>query len=232
MISLKTTFILIISCFIQDIYAQASSDAKVLVQQTLTIQGFKIILIADSVKHPETKEALKVLMVKLTELEKIIKPKQLLLLKQMPIWIEWEMRKDGAMEYHRSKEWLVSHGYVPDKEKCVEINNIKNFIAWQKLNQPYMVLHELAHSYYDRVLGSDNPNVLAAYQNAVISGKYENVAYNLGGKKRAYALNNAYEYFAELTEAYLGENDFFPFNKSQLKDFDPIGYELMQKTWG
>lgn len=95
-----------------------------------------------------------------------------------------------------------------------------------------MVLHELAHAYHDRVLGSDNADVLAAYQNALTSKKYESVDYNLGGKKRAYALNNADEYFAELTEAYLVENDYFPFNKSQLKDFDPIGYALMQKAWG
>lgn len=201
-------------------------------QKTLIIQGFKIILNADSIKHPETLDALKVLTVKLTELTKIIPSTQLQLLRQTPIWVEWEMRKDGAMEYHKSKEWLIAHGYRADKEKCIEINNIKNFIAWQKLNQPYMVLHEFAHSYYHKVLGSDNPYVLAAYQNAFTSKKYESVDYNLGGKKRAYALNNADEYFAELTEAYFGENDYFPFNKSQLKKFDPIGYALMQKTWG
>ena len=32
------------------------------------------------------------------------------------------------------------------------------------------------------------------------------VAYVHGGKKRAYALNNAQEYFAELTETYFGKN--------------------------
>ena len=229
---MKKIFGLILIILLQDITAQTSVDKKPFGQQALTIQDFKILVFVDSVTHPELKQALNVLTEKLTELTNIIQPNQLNLLRQVPICVEYKLKVDGAMWYHKSKEWVVSNGYPADIAKCVEICNVKNFLSWQKLNQPYMVLHELAHAYHDRVLSSDNADVLVAYQNALASKKYESVDYNLGGKRRAYALNNADEYFAELTEAYLGVNDYFPFNKSQLKDFDPIGYALMQKTWG
>ena len=49
---------------------------------------------------------------------------------------------------------------------------------------------------------------------------------------RHYALNNDEEYFAETTEAYFGKNDFFPFERAELKEFDPTGYALMEEVWG
>jgi hypothetical protein len=115
------------------------------------------------------------------------------------------------MWYHKSKEWLIANGYAGEKAKCVEINNIRNFLAWQKLNQPYMVLHELSHAYHDQVLGSGNNEVAQAYKEAIKSKKYESVAFNMGGNRRAYALNSVDEYFAELSEAYLGRNRLFSF---------------------
>lgn len=229
---MKKTYGLILILLLQDITAQTTADQKIFGQQSLIIQNFKILVFVDSLTCPELKQALNVLTEKLTEISNIILPKQLTLLSQVPICIEYKLKSDGAMWYHKSKEWVVANGYPAEITKCVEICNIKNFLSWQKLNQPYMVLHELAHAYHDQVLGSDNKDVLDAYENALKSKKYESVYYNQGGKQKAYALNNADEYFAELTEAYLGVNDYFPFNKSQLKDFDPIGYALMQKTWG
>ena len=40
------------------------------------------------------------------------------------------------------------------------------------------------------------------------------------------------QYFADLTEAYFGKNDFFPFNREDLKKYDPTGYQLMKTVWG
>lgn len=197
----------------------------------LIIENFTIVLNADSTIHPEVAVSLRILEKKLREIKSLIGQEKILILQQKPIWVEWEKRKDGAMEYHKSAEWLKNNGYPVEKEKCIEISNVKNFIAWQALNQPFMVLHEMAHAWHDRVLGLDNVKVLNAYEHAVRNNTYFSVDYNLGGKRSAYAITNPEEYFAELTEAYLGENDFFPFNKSQLKQFDSVGYNLMVSIW-
>ena len=39
------------------------------------------------------------------------------------------------------------------------------------------------------------------------------------------------EFFAELTEAYFGLNDYFPFKKSDLEQYDSVGYSMIEKVW-
>jgi len=45
------------------------------------------------------------------------------------------------------------------------------------------------------------------------------------------ALTDAQEYFAELSEAYLRTNDFYPLNRQKLLEFDPEGFELVRQVW-
>jgi hypothetical protein len=95
-----------------------------------------------------------------------------------------------------------------------------------------MVLHELAHAYHFLVLGERHPEIAAAYRQAVASRSYESVDYFGGGKRRAYALVDEKEYFAELSEAYFCRNDYYPFTRADLQRHDPLGYELLQRVWG
>ena len=45
-------------------------------------------------------------------------------------------------------------------------------------------------------------------------------------------MNNKKEYFAELSEAYFGYNDHEPLERNALKNFDPIGFKMVQTVWG
>ncbi len=47
-----------------------------------------------------------------------------------------------------------------------------------------------------------------------------------------YALNNDQEYFAELSEAFFGVNDFYPFVKAEVMQHDPDMYKALQELWG
>src|SRR5262249_34173161 len=136
-----------------------------------------------------------------------------------------------CMCYHPSAGWLKENGMNPAKARAVEIANARNFLGWT-INQPWMVLHELAHGYHDQVLGFDLEDVKTRYQAAGGSKTYEEVAYVAGGKRKHYALTNEMEYFAELSESYFGTNDFFPFVRGELKEHDPRGYEMIEKFWG
>ena len=78
----------------------------------------------------------------------------------------------------------------------------------------------------------DPTSLLAAYKQAMDRKLYESVKHVDGSTRRAYAATNEYEYFAELTEAYFGRNDFFPFRRGELKAHDPEGYALMVRAWG
>jgi hypothetical protein len=95
-----------------------------------------------------------------------------------------------------------------------------------------MLLHELAHAYHNRELGANHAGIKTAYKQAIDRKLYERVRHVDGRTEKAYAAYNDQEYFAELTEAYFGKNDFFPFNRAELRKHDRAGYDLMEKLWG
>src|SRR5665213_2538506 len=194
--------------------------------------GFTVLVNRKALAHEATtREALDLLEEKLAEVGRILSPEQLKPLRRVRVWVEWEQTA-GAAQYHVSADWLQSHGYNPEKAGDMEISNVAHFIQWTRDAQPMMVLHELAHAFHNRVLGSDYAGIRKAYEQAVKDKRYESVPYVSGGLKRAYALNNEQEYFAETTEAYFGVNDFYPFTRPELRGFDPAGYRLMEEVWG
>ena len=197
------------------------------------IRGFTVLVHPAVLKHPvEAKAALAELDAQLELVTKAVPAKPLAALKQIRIWIEWEAKPGGAAEFHVAADWLRANGYNPDKVHAVEINNARNFVKWSRQDQPWMVLHELAHAYHFTVLGAKHPPLLAAYKQAKGRKLYESVERAGGRKERAYALTDPAEYFAELSEAYFGRNDFFPFTRKELEEHDPAGYELMKAAWG
>ncbi len=202
--------------------------------QKQTLEGFQLYLHPDALKQEAVlKETLELLGDKLAEIKRLLPADRVDRLSQIPFWIEWKVRPKGAAEVHISAAWLRENGYNPDKRFGVEINNMENFILWTKRDQPMMVLHELAHAYHHRFLGARHAGIDAAFQQAKERKLYDEVAYVHGGKKqKAYAMTNPDEYFAELTEAYWGKNDFYPFTRDELREHDPIGYRLMEDIWG
>ena len=117
--------------------------------------------------------------------------------------------------------------------KSVHIPRAADFVNLVRANtQPYVILHELAHAYHDRVLGFEHAEITAAWKRAKASGQYDTVRHIGGGTRRHYALNNPKEFFAEMTEAYLGANDYWPFVKGELKVADPRTHGLLKKLWG
>jgi hypothetical protein len=154
-------------------------------------------------------------------------------LRQVTVWVHRAAPWTQCMAYHPGPEFLREHGMNPDMAKGIEVGNARAFVSWT-YEQPWMVLHELAHAYHDRFLegGFENPRVKRAFEAAEGTGKYEQVMRWNGSKVRHYALTNQMEYFAEGTEAYFGQNDFFPFVRPELAQFDPEGLAMLREVWG
>lgn len=154
-------------------------------------------------------------------------------LRKVTIWANLKDPLTACAAYHPDAGWLREHGGNVAMAKGLEIGNAANFVSWT-YEQPWMLMHELAHAYHDRVLaqGFANADVKSVYDAAVLGKKYESVRHWNGGLARHYALTNPMEFFAETTEAYFGQNDFFPFVNAELKTFDPAAYTLMVKVWG
>jgi dipeptidyl-peptidase-4 len=100
------------------------------------------------------------------------------------------------------------------------------------LKHPAMILHELAHAYHDQFLSFDQPEIIAAFEEAKAGKRYEDVLLYTGRTVRHYGLSNHKEYFAEGTEAYFYRNDFFPFVRAELKQHDRALHDLLGRLWG
>lgn len=175
-------------------------------------------------------QTLTLLQQQLTNIALVVPESALAKLRNIPIWIDFWTPHPGAMQYHASRTWLAQHGYNPDKENSVEISHPNLFLQWSR-DQPWLVLHELAHGYHATVLGIGYQQVAEAYENARMRRLYDNVERYHSRSGRAYAITNVEEYFAELSEAYFGLNDFFPFTRKELRQFDPIGFEAIETAW-
>jgi hypothetical protein len=196
------------------------------------IEGWKVLvnkqLLSEHVELAE--DVLQLLRFQLYQITRVAADEPLEELRRVPIWVEYKAPRHPCMCYHPSRRWLRNNGFNPEKARSVEIANAENFLKWT-IGQPWMVLHELAHAYHHCVLGHDHEELHQTYEKAVESQRYESVLHISGRSKRAYALNNDQEYFAECSEAFFGTNDFYPFVRSELRQHDEEMYKLLVKLW-
>lgn len=184
----------------------------------------------------KTEEAVRLLKGQLNRLNEILPVHALQRLHEVRIYFNLPYSGNGHPSgvYHPNRKWLEENGRDPDMAKAVEFTNIVIF-ADECRRMPMMALHELAHAYHDQVLGYHNPDIIEAFKAATASGRYE-LVWNWTGKtyiqRKAYALSNHKEYFAETSEAFFGKNDFQPFAKEELREMDPQIFALLGKLWG
>jgi len=202
------------------------------------IEGWKVQVSSGLLeKHSAScTAALKLLDHQLYLVRRVVPGAALRKLRRVTLWVEWDTSKaSGApcMCYHPNPQWLADHGVLPGKAHCIELTHARNFLKWT-IDQPAMLVHELAHAYHHRFLpgGFDNPEIRAAYESAKRSRRYSRVLRINGRIGRAYAMTNVMEYFAEGSEALFGTCDFYPFVRSELKKHDPRGYSVLREAWG
>ena len=212
-------------------------DQKANGRKVQTLAGWTVnvsnALLAD--QSAATSKAMELLQKQLEEIVRVVPKAAVAELQKVPLWISPEYPNTGpGAEYHPDAGWLRSHGRDPAMAKGVEFTNVKIFEA-ETRRMPCFALHELAHSYHDRVLGFGEPRVMLTYDKAKAGGKYESVerrdSEGRVSKGRAYAMTDHKEYFAECTEAFFGTNDFFPFTKDELKQQDPDMFALLETLW-
>jgi Mlc titration factor MtfA (ptsG expression regulator) len=219
--------------------AARSQSANDNVGEVREIAGWTVHVHPDLLKTnaDATAKALELLQLQLEEIKRLVPEMALAEIKRVPLWISPEYPKTGpTAEYHPGSGWLIEHKRNPEMTKGVEFTNVRIFEA-ETRRMPNFVLHELAHAYHDRMLtgGFGNEKIKQVFNRAKADGRYENIErQDSEGKKtktRAYAMTNPMEYFAESTEAFFGRNDFFPYDKTELKQHDPEMFALLTELW-
>jgi len=199
------------------------------------VEGWKIHVdkrLLESDQKELGDRTLKVLANKLYEITMILPEPRVKDLQAVPIFVDLDHLL-GGLQYHPDAGWLTDHGHDTAMTKTVHVPRADRLVSLAKSNhQPSVMLHELAHAYHDRVLGFDHPPILKEYRRVVKEKLYDATLHMQGHKTRHYALTDHKEYFAEMTEAYFGTNDFYPFVRGELKDYDPGTFALLEKIWG
>jgi len=198
------------------------------------MEGFAVLVSDKLMKdhREQTESALKMLRQQLKDMSGYLKPQIMDFFHTVPVWLSppYDNVVPGGV-YHPNRAWLKNHDRKPEMYQSVEFTNVHIFRK-ELDRMPLMVLHEFAHAYHDLVLGFDYPPIMNVWKQAVANGSYDAVVRDGKPKKvRAYAVTNQKEFFCEATEAYFGHNDFYPYNRDQLKKHDPDTYYLIQKIW-
>jgi hypothetical protein len=129
---------------------------------------------------------------------------------------------------------MAMQGRPAYKANNIEILNMRHLTEkWQpgKPSEQIVLLHEMCHAVHSHILGNKNPIIMAAYNQAMDRQLYQDVKHESGRSARAYASTSDHEYFAELSCAYLDRCAWYPFTREELKEYDAVGFKLMEEIW-
>lgn len=201
-----------------------------------TIEGWEIQVddrLVDGADAELGKTALALINSRLADIKLALPADKIEQLQKVTIWLDRTHGELRAAQYHPSVGWLTAHGYDKRLARCVHIPDAADFVSRRHQRvQPWSLMHELAHAYHDQVLDFDHPEIKDLWQQVKQSGRFESVLHIDGRKTRHYALTDQKEFFAEMTESYLGTNDFHPFNRAELQQDEPEIHALFGRIWG
>jgi hypothetical protein len=206
------------------------------------VEGFSVYVNKKVLQQPADRWGRKPLVPlerELNDLRRILVPKIVEVLQEVPIWAEWDESdkiSPGAIAryYGGPAEGLLKLGGDPRKANCVEVMTLKRLGEIRHPGtalQQVIILHEMAHAVHHRLLGWDNPELDATFKQAVDRKLYDEVNDRFGRKTKAYARTNGAEYFAEISCAFLDSCNYFPFNYTQLQGYDPQGFAFVERVW-
>ncbi|OAI45019.1 hypothetical protein AYO44_13225 [Planctomycetaceae bacterium SCGC AG-212-F19] len=216
--------------------ADPVSAPALLKREVREMHGWQVQVDARLLGGPDAelgKQVLRVLDFKLYEITQLVAQAPLAKLKKVGIVLDLDYPGLKVMQYHPSAAWLKQHDHDPKLAKMVHIPRARELTGRHVINQqPMVVLHELAHGYHDQVLGFEEPRIREAWEKFKESGKGDRVLHISGRLEKHYGLTTPMEFFAEMTEAYFGTNDFYPFVRAELKKELPDVHQLLEDIWG
>ena len=200
------------------------------------LEGWKIRvddrLLGDAPDAALGTRALRFLAAKLVEIKAVVPAERLKDLQDVTIVLDLNCGKLASMQYHPDAGWLKANGFPTDLAKCVHLPRAADLPTRRNINeQPWVILHELAHAFHDQKLSFDEPRLKAAHESFKQNGHGDATLLYNGKRVKHYGLTNQMEFFAEMTESFFGVNDFFPFNRAELQEAEPEVFQLLTDIW-
>ena len=204
--------------------------------RTLQVAGFTVLADPRVIEPPEkqTISPLQVLEGELKILGRLVHTQALAELRKLVIWAEWDEvqplgnGREGnalAVYYGGSQRGMLQSGRNPLKANNISILSMRNLTREHQPGQQSdrcVLLHEVVHAVHHTILGFNNPQIEAAYLQALERGKLE---------RGSYAATSAAEFFAEMSCAYLDRLQYFPRDRDELRQHDPVTFQLLARLW-
>jgi len=140
-------------------------------------------------------------------------------------------RNNGAEYFQKTAPAHYAH-LDPRMASSVVIYSAENYMWLSDFWARKVLFHELAHAWHLEQWPEAQPDILQTYRAAKAAHLYARVVGDDGRPlEQGYAATNQLEYFAELSCMYFVGCHYYPFNRSQLRAYDPAGEALIRKMW-
>jgi hypothetical protein len=141
--------------------------------------------------------------------------------------------RDNGLEYVQKNAPECYKQLDPSWGDSVVIYSAENYVQISEFWALKALVHEFAHAHQLERWPEDQPDILRAWKNAVKHRLHHEVKDDQGKTlESSYAVTNQLEYFAELSCMYFVGCNYQPFNRKELKAYDPVGYAMIEKMWG
>lgn len=143
---------------------------------------------------------------------------------------------NGAV-FHPGAGWLTENGNLAEKAGCVEMYTTDDYLKRRThfghidFVSNWLLHHEMGHGYHFLLNDWQHSDIDDVWQYNMDIGRYNSVNHIQGGKLKAYGCDNCMEYFASISASYYAHNDYAPFDRAELKTFDPEGFAQIEKYW-
>lgn len=142
-------------------------------------------------------------------------------LQRIPLWLcEVDPLSDPdepPLLYFESMKWLVVHDRNPDQAGAIEISRAAAYLEYVKTH-PHALLRQLARAYHHKVVGGDDKELRAAWEQA-------------GARGLRPTKEDQGDYFARGTVAFFAVADTFPRHRNELRQSDPLLFRVLRRIW-
>ena len=184
---------------------------------------------------PEDVETLLLLVdAHLTLLENMVSAEIFEKLRTVNIWATDNSCGNTAAFYHRKTAgpWLELNGRPTEMAGGTEFCRVDVLVSRDRLSA--YLIHELAHGFHEHYLTDafDNQVIIDAYDRQWPLLLYYNILQADGDHDdEGHANSNAIEYFAHLSNKYLGTDGEYPFVQGELRHHDNWGWQIADAVW-
>ena len=201
--------------------------------QKLDIEGWSVMISPEVQNDSELYQPIVAQLTKDLKKVKGVVPEAILLkLQKTVIWSEKSMpvKQLNTLFFNGSRKLTKKYNLKAESYGGVILGKTKAYLAVAGF-KPWGMLHELTHAYHQFFIKHNFAPIVQAYEN-IKKTNLHNPKFDKRVKGSGYPTKNKKEYFSELTVAYFAKKLFYPHTRSELAEYDPIGYCAVVSAWG